>query len=381
MSTRIRSHRSALAVVTALGIAVMLAACTPGDPSPTAEPTPGATPSPTSTPGPAVALVPEPVLDATCADLLPAASIAATFPDALSEADAGHSSLAAPAAIVPAYVVRSLGGVACEWNNGQTYSSSRGTNLDYSGVRVMVLPDAATQWDRYVAYYGSDGLGLFCGEVFPPYPLGCHGNDLVGDYWVETTIFDAASPEAASALHASILAVVGAAGPGADAWTPPADTLALPADCEVILPMSSVQSALGVADSLVATTAAGGWSLRAGADVNAAIVDCHWSYSDADAGVGGIRVLPAGLWAWNEALPALTIPAAPAPLALTGLDSGDEAWIRCAPANAECTVDLIIGGNWIELDVGLDEGFGRVTVDRQLGATAIAQAVVTSLRP
>ncbi|MEQ1737250.1 MAG: hypothetical protein ABL886_12700, partial [Rhodoglobus sp.] len=362
MRTGTSVHRSALTLITAMALAVMLSACTPPDPAPTAGPGPDGSPTPTESAIPAVALAPEPVIGATCSEILSAASVAAAFPDALAVADPAQSTLAAAPAIVPAYVVRSLGGIACEWNNGETYSSSRGSNPDYSGVRVLVLPDATTQWDRYVAYYGSGGLGLYCGEAFPPYPLGCHGNDLVGSYWVETTISDATSAAAAATLHAAILAAVGSAGPGADAWTAPADTLPLPADCEGVVAVGTVQSALGVTTTVVINHAAGGWSLRAGADVNANSITCFWSYWDADAGVGGVRVLAAGVWAFTEVFPALAIPVSPEPLTLTGLNASDEAWIRCAPGNAECTVDLVIGGNWIEFDVGPDEGFGRVTV-------------------
>lgn len=376
-----RTRGSGISLLLAAALSLSLAACTPPD----SEPTPAASPTPsdaTPTPTPTVEAlsVPEPVIGVTCAELLPAAAVTAAFPDTLAVADAAHSTLVAGAAIVPAYVARSLGGIACEWNNGQAYSDSRGSNPDYSGVRVTVLPNAGAQWDRYVEYYGSDGLGLFCGEVFPPYPLGCNGNDLVGGHWVETTIFDASSAAAATALHAAILAAVGAAGPGADPWTAPADTLAIPSTCDAIAPTSAVQSALGVAESLVASGPAGGWSLRAGADVNAAVVNCNWLYYDADAGVGNLRVLPAGSWAWAEAYPALTMPSAPEPLVVTGLEADDEAWIRCASGNAECVVDLVVGGNWLEFEIWAEDGLGRVTADRRAGASTIAQATVDSLR-
>jgi len=375
-----RTRRAGISLLLAGVLTLSLAACTP----PEVEPAPAESPTPTeATPTPtAEALsVPEPVIGVTCAELLPAAAVAAAFPDTLAVADAAHSTLAAGAAIVPAYVARSLGGIACEWNNGQVYSGSRGNNPDYSGVRVIVLPNAGAQWDRYVEYYGSDGLGLFCGEALAPYPLGCEGNDLVGGHWVETTFFDASSAGAATTLHSTILAAVGAAGPGADPWTPPANTLALPPTCDAIVSTSTVQSALGVAESLVASGPAGGWSLRAGADVNAAVVNCNWLYFDADAGVGNLRVLPAGSWAWAEAFPALTVPSAPEPLVVTGLEADDEAWMRCASGNAECVVDLVIGGNWIEFEVWAEDGLGRVTADRRAGASTIAQAIVASLRP
>jgi len=379
MSARI--HRSRVALLLAVGLSLTLVACTPPgvDLTPTTPPAAEATPTPT--PSEEAASAPEPVIDVSCAEMLPPSTVAAAFGDPLSIADAAHSTMAAGAAIVPAYVARSLGGLACEWNNGQTYSGSRGANPDYSGVRVVVLPDAGAQWDRYVEYYGTDGLGLFCGAAVAPYPLGCESNDLVGSHWVETTIFDATSEAAAATLHSAILAAVGAAGPGAAAWTAPADTLALPSNCESLAPLSAVQSALGVASPVVAVGAAGGWSLPAGADVIAAVVSCSWLYSDADAGVGAFRALPAGSWAWAEALPVLALPSTPEALGLTGLESDEEAWIRCAAGNSECVVDLVIGGNWLEFELWPEDGFGRVTADRRAAAGAIAQAIVDGLRP
>ena len=174
---------------------------------------------------------------------------------------------------------------------------------------------------------------------------------------------------------------MGAAGPGADPWVAPSDTLALPADCEALVAVSAVRTALGVSRTLVSGSAAGGWSLPAGADVNAGIPSCGWFYQDADATVGWVRYLPAGVWAFTEAFPALATPSSPTPLALTGLGADDEAWIRCAAGNAECTIDLVIGGNWVEFDLGPEEGLGPVTADRVVAGTEIAQTIVDNLRP
>jgi hypothetical protein len=85
--------------------------------------------------------------------------------------------------------------------------------------------------------------------------------------------------------------------------------------------------------------------------------------------------IPGGAWAWAEDKTQALADAPLQTLSLTGLHVNDGAWIRCAAANAACTVDLILGGNWIEATVPATS----TAANKRTAATAVAQAIVTKL--
>jgi len=380
MNTPLKIGRSAASLLLAAAIAATLVACAPPAPTPSVSPPLAASPAPTPTASAsaAAALSPQPIIDLTCAELLADSAVAAQFAVPVVPADAAISMMTASRyGMASAYFVRSLGGLACEWNNGESYSSYRGYNPAYVGYRVVVLPDAASQWAKYLRYYGPEHGGHYCGSLLSGV-LSCSSNDLAGDLWVEIETYGVTSDAAATALRTSVIDGVSAAAPVAQVWEPPAGTLPLPTDCEGLVPFSTVASALGTSASLFADSASGGWSLMAGATENAGVGGCLWGSADWEA-PGGIRSLAGGAWAWNEARPALTTPGSPEALTIAGLEAGDQAWIRCAPTNTECVVDLVIGGNWIEFH--LWPGSFPGAADLRATATAIAEGVVATLRP
>ena len=383
MTMTLKINRSAASLLLAAAIAAALVACAPSDLAPPASPAPAASPgaTPTASASAAAALSPQPIIDLTCAELLADSTVAAQFAVPVVPADAAISMMTASFFVMAsAYFVRSLGGLACEWNNGESYTSSRGYNPAYVGYRVLVLPDAGSQWTKYIDTYGPEGAGQYCDSALAGL-LRCESNDLVGDVWIEIETFGVTSDAAAAALRTSVIDGVSAAATVAQVWAPPAGTLPLPTDCGGLVPFSIVTSAVGSTSPIASYFGGGGWSLDAGAFVNAGVVSCSWANEDSDQGPGGIRSLAAGAWAWNEARPAMTTPGTPALLPIAGLEGSDQAWIRCTPANTECVVDLVIGGNWIEFFLFQDNGVGLFISDLRGAATTIAQGVVATLRP
>ncbi|MEQ1737249.1 MAG: hypothetical protein ABL886_12695, partial [Rhodoglobus sp.] len=317
---------------------------------------------------------PESVFGIGCDSLLSPASVAGALATPVSAIDAGVADMNSSLRISRTFAVESLGGLACEWNNGQPNDLyPGGTNPAYIGVQVLVLPNAGSQWARFEAYYsGSGAVGMSCATHLTP--TYCELNQLVGTSWVQATI-SGASEATAAALGAEAVAAVSAAGPGAAPWAPPAGTLALPATCEGLVATATVQSALGVSTTLVASTDGGGWSLWAGARENWGGPRCNWLYEFSDSGVGFLASLPGGAWAWNEVRSAITFPTAPTSAAVAGLAPGDEAWVRCVASDGSCVVDLVIGGNWIEVRMWSD------VADPRGGALAVAAAIVATLTP
>lgn len=375
MNTFTRARRLTGALSLALAVGFSVSACTP--PEDPAEPIPVVTePAPTPTIEPVS--IPLPVLDIECADLASAASIAATFPVAVAVMDASNAIMDAYPVIPKTYHLRSLGGLACEWNNGEPQSSNTGTNPDYVGMRVLVLPNAGEQWVRYENYYGAGADSIYCSDGALA-SITCSTNRLVGTNWVDVTVTGPSSADLGRSLSAEILASVGAAGPGADPWVVPADTAPLPSECTEIISDADVQTALALGVAVQTNYAAGGWSLSAAASQDWGGPYCYWAYLGADAGVGALNTLRGGAWAWDEARAFITVPAVPEAVAISGLAATDEAWIRCAPANSYCLTDLVIGGNWISVYMWPDEGGSPLGVDRRAGAIAIAEAIVATL--
>lgn len=376
MSIRTSIHRRTLAFFLVAGIGASLVACAPPDPEPTPTPPPTSA-APTPTPTADSLSAPAPLIDVPCAELVSAATLTSAFTTPVTAIDPAESLMGAYPTIAPTYAVRSLGGLTCEWNNGQPQSFTGGSSATYVGVRVIVLPNATSQWDRFIDYYGAEAEGDYCASGGPTFY--CSTDALVGSTWVEVIMFGAVSDVEASALGAEVVAGITAAGPGAELWAPPAGTAALPADCPGVVSDAAVQAALGLDVPIQAASGGGGWSIEAGARENWGGPGCFWAFLDADAGVGSLATLPGGAWAWDEAREFITLPAIPESVGIAGLAAGDEAWLRCAAGDDYCLIDLVIGGNWVEAYVWPDDVGGAVPMDRRAGALAIGAAIVAAI--
>ncbi len=355
-------------------VLLLATACTPldsaGSPTPTA---PNGGPTPTAT---AEALrAPEPLLDLECGDILPSSAVSAAYPAGVTAIDPAESIMGADPIISPTYALQSLGGMACEYSNGESFSSSRGTNPAYVGVRALVLPNAVAQWEKFIGYYGADGEGLRCSSAAGA--MFCTFSSLVDGAWVSITAIGALSAETVDGLGAAAVAAISAADPGADPWTAPAGTAELPPDCAGIVPDSDVQALLGAPVATVSSLGGGGWSIESAALEDWGGPRCNWLYVDADLGVGSLNTLPGGAWAWALAAEFLTVPSAPAALDVAGLADADEAWLRCTSDGGECVLDLILGGNWVEAYLWPD-AHDR-SYDQRAGAEALATAIVASI--
>lgn len=371
----------------AVALALLLSACMPGTPVPVAPATVEPTPTETAEP---VATAPEPRMNLTCDEIASPASASAVLSEPVTVRSAAATKLGAYPEMPSLFHVRTLGGLVCEWSNGVPESSSRGYAPGYVGASVSILPEADAQWARFVSYYGVvDDRQLYC---FSSTTVDCYLDTLINGYWVEARIqglnVDPTLDEsgllagAAPFFDRLIAAVEGTGAPG-PRWTPPADTLALPTDCDAYIGVAEVQSILGISDPLENSSGGGGgWSQGGGAVEDSSAGGCGWFFVGEDRLAGGIASLPGGAWAAAEARAAGVAPYAPEDLVLTGLVEGETAYIRCTPGDQECYVDITIGGNWVQLVVYAEESGGALaSVNRRTGVTAIAESVLARLRP
>jgi len=327
---------------------------------------------------------PQPALDLDCTRLFALPAFNAAYGSGiLHPVDVLVNEGGISATIPDADVLQTVGGISCYWSNGAPAVSAGGDGTDPVEVTLSVLPNAAAQWARYDAAYGAAGEGVQC--FAPNIALNCWSEQLVGTNWVELYMLGVGGDSEAHALAAAIDTAVSSAGPGAAAWTPPSGTTTF-GDCTQLLTPAQVATDLGVTDTTILfTTGAGGWSIQAAARENANAVGCLFQYADADNTVGQVTWLRGGAWAHDAAI-AASAPGwgTPAAAPIAGLAAGDSAKIRCTAADPtaeeyapNCTVDLLLGGNWLQVVIGPDPGDVHITADVRAAALAVAAHLVS----
>ena len=372
-----RSHmtKTSTAILLALALAATLSACDPTSPGPA--PSGTASSDPTSSPKPEVVPItaPTPNLALDCDDLLSSASLATLFTGGVTQVDPEQTIIEAANLIPYKYAVEQLGGIACEWSNGQPQSAKTGDNPLYRGTSVSVSPVSATEWAEFVSYYGVVGdRQVYCFD-------NCYADLLVaGRWWVEVGLqaTDAADPLTSfTAEVTAIEAAITSASPSGTSWAAPAGTVALPADCAAILPAATVQTALALGTPLQASPPFGGVGLDGTARSQLNSLWCNYLLDGADVAAGSLHRLPGGEWAWNEARTFGLLGGPPVGVVVAGLEEGDSAWVRC-PASGSCSVDVIVGHNWVQF-VGFPDDVGSAA-DRHLAIEQIAAAIVATVR-
>jgi hypothetical protein len=245
-------------------------------------------------------------------------------------------------------------------------------------VTLSILPNAATQWARF----DPSQAGVQC--YAPSTALNCWSNQLVGTTWIELYMFGVGGDPEAHALSAAVVSAVSSAGRGAAAWTPPSGTTTF-GDCTQLLTPAQVAGDLGITDTAIRfTTDDGGWSIREATRAEANAVGCQFQYADGDNIVGQVLWLRGGAWAHDAAIAAAQPGwGSPTAASIAGLASGDQAQIRCNapdPAAEEfapvCTVDLLLGGNWLQVVIAPYPGDLHVTADPRVAALAVAAHLV-----
>jgi hypothetical protein len=364
----------ALIAAILLMLAVTLTGCITQPPTtPSAFPT--TTASPTATPE---SSAPETRFDLDCDSIASTATIEAFTSEPIEKQDLlANYSEQSPELPRLAYI-EAMGGLVCDWSNGvSTFSSSGGPGTPYIGTSIMILPEAGTQFAKFETMYGP-ASGVQCSASGPT----CSLDTLVNGYWLSVemhgVIFDDPTsdlpPALVSEFFDSVDSLISALGAPAPRWSPPEGTIALGADCELIIPTSDVQSALALTNEPSVYKPGGGWSMWAGATVESGGGRCSWSANDEETYDGGLSWLPGGAWAAEKLLPGTTNPSGVTPVAIPDLATSDKAFLRCADDDSHCVVDLVIGGNWVQVDGYASSGELHVAHDRAIDLASVITA-------
>jgi len=365
------ASRSIAMIGAAAAMVTLLAGCA-GAATPAASSSPSAptTGSPTPTATPAAALAPTPRFDLTCDDLLPQADLRRVLGRTVTALDAATATSAREEfrGIAQQYIARTDGGLACGW-------SANGTG-DGQTASLTVYPDGAARWKWFKAYYGytTDSPHEYCADNDGTCYLTAYTNGL----YVEVTLVHVtvklgaensdglrATPPAVTSVFASVLKRLDSIGTLRPAWVPPADTKTVPTAHSHLLSPAQAKKALGISATPGLTGPDGGAPLKS----DIPIFGFSITSADSDSGYAYIRWLPAGGWAQRELL-ASPSAIAKTPLDVPGLADGDTAYVG-TDSKGNRIVDLVLGGNWIELETF------RITADFGVQAPRISQEKYT----
>ncbi len=358
MTRRPRVAASAAALAFA---ALVLSACAaPAEPAESADPVPQTeTSSPAPEPEPEPGAQPASRYDLSCDELVPAQAVSDMFGTALGSADPLVTAASAGISVPRMASIESVGGLACEWSNGEPSNSQYGGNPAYTGVLVSVVPPQDGGWSTNAVDAGMPAPGSSCG------PSICEITAVSSSgAWI--TVLGSTGTD--NIVSTGAQAVADAAAAAIDAASPPALApvveSAVPADCEALVRVATVESVTGTT-GLVAGAPGGGWSDWAEARSIAGDLGCMWQPDGADVNVAAAHWVRGGRWAFDriEVGGALV----PAPTDLT-IASADRALVRCDATYGICGVDLLIGPDWVQ-----------VTASEQEDAVAVATEIAAGM--
>lgn len=357
----------------ALGVIPPLWAPSATAPASTTNPTPTPTPTPTPVPAPTPASPPvEPVVAAgpppsryglDCATLIDGSVVSGLFTTGVGPADPIVTASGIGIAIPRHTSVLSVGGTLCEWSNGAAYNDQYGSNSDYVGVTVSVVPRPAEGWSERAVRYGMPHDYSGCNDA------ACSASAAVGDAWVAVEAFarepGAIDPSGWQPFVETVIEAVSAAGPAGELIVAERTGRPFPPDCDAIIPLDAARTITATPGVESHGPDGGGWSEWAEARVNADNVGCVWGLPDTDRSVADLRWVREGGWAYERMLRAGTA----APLELAGLGPDDAASIRCdANFGLGCAVDLRLDQDWF-----------NVRANDEATAVALAEAMVAQL--
>lgn len=385
----LRRIRFVLVIVAVSTIA--LVGCAPARSTPTAGPTHTAkrhTPVTHSAPPAIDQSAPAAQVSTACSGLITPAELVdwqGPGTPAIAPAAIATGDLADPTILIPVSdYVRAAGGLECLWAAGPFDHYNPDATVVPSYLEITVQFTATAEYNLNAASLGADnGRAGEC-DVDNPGSI-CQIDDLVGGTWIEIysrkAVGTGAGAAGISAIENSVLAAVTAAGSPAGTPAPQAGTTPLGTTCTDFASATAVQAAVGSSAALAASTPAQAQPFGSALATPVwlpsenALKNHPCVFSSGATTQVSIGWLPGGAWVWNENRTQTLTNGPLQNLHLTGEGVNDSASIRCAASNTACTVDLVLGGNWIEATVPATS----TAANKRTAVTAVAQAIVSKL--
>jgi hypothetical protein len=274
--------------------------------------------------------------------------------------------------------IRETGGIQCLWAAAPVDNYVAIDQPVPALLQITVQFDAAPSWAIVGPEIGVEGSeGGEC-DVDDPGNV-CQTEDLVGtSTWIEIYSRHGAGSGDIEQVENDAVAAVKAAGTPTALPTPQTGTTHLGATCTALLSTAAVGTAVGTSAALSAAVPDQGQaddSLQNWSASQDLLKDHPCFYSASTTVQAKLAWIPGGAWAWNENKTQTLANAPLQTLQVSGEQSGDGAWIRCAAGDSACTVDLVLGGNWIEATVPSTS----TAANKRTAATKIAADIVGTI--
>jgi hypothetical protein len=339
-------------------------------------------------------LAPWPYLDVSCDDVVSEERLWETLHTTVARQQTEFAEREANRGPLRA-ALRQVGGFECEWSNGELSHVNSdyegipivGGNDDYEGVAIKVLPAAHDEWLAYISDIKSQGVeesGCYAWDSLKY----CTINSLASGAWIEISVAgkllggeSLADPDIAviRPLYDEVVAALAAASPASGSWAPPEGALPLTDSCDQLFAADDVRQILGLTTSFFLDGKDDSMSLDSASWWSASAANCPWITADMVGAGGGHRWLPGGAWAWEATLEQAQ-PGRYEPLAVPGLMPDDAAFIDCPVPDGDCTVDLTIGHNWIQIGLSRDKWTMNPVADKRGVLEQLAALAVVTLR-
>ena len=293
--------------------------------------------------GPASAAPPVPSLNMDCTKVASATNPVAAFATPVTQRYAAVSELAANPILPGAEIIRTAGGLACEWGNGVALDG--GWTSAPIGVRVEYLPFAASGYWRW-ASWGSITTpdSFFCTTSNYCQLMSSEGGD-----FLYVGVQNARNEVVAQSLARRISTAIqlGATTP----FVPPHYANELDHTCEQIVRPVAWRAAVGALAVPRTSPIPPGWGPVNNAMLIARAPACAYTDLTGAHGVGLLSTMPGGRWSFILLSSLLTTPGPLTPITVPGMRAGDAAFTRCDAAHEHCILDALIATHWVQVNL------------------------------
>jgi hypothetical protein len=325
-----------------------------------------------------------------CADLAPTTSMTPLFSHVVKATDPGANWRRELYPQLPqTYFIAQQGGIDCLWDDGKDLATTG------QAAYLSVLPESTTRWNYFITSEGK-AVGATSYTYCTPAdasgdPSSCEYDALVDGSWLyidfENMVPKPSNnpgvlPTPVKNLVTAATAALVAAGPPAPPASPQAPDVVLPKP-GAILTGAAVKAAIGTSGAVTLDCSGvpdGPWSPGNEAELQTdASLGCAFGAGSTGGTYGFLYWLGGGEWAERQAVAATPSETA---LSIPGLPAGDSA-AEFKNDEREPVVDLLIGGNWIEisLSTGDDlEGLPVETVSPEKALVTLAQDIEKTVR-
>ena len=330
---------------------------------------------------------PTPILDLSCADLLPGGVGAGLLTERLPPLEYSTAHLYENFPRPDGFATEQARGIYCSSSNGEPRVLDDMVNPASVSIEARVIPNSAAQFAVY-QQFAPNGTApgeapISCSEGTPE---TCYLDFLVGEHWVSFSFWGVTPGAAATAMGrppqleeiaTAVSSIVASAPQNEQPWAAPAGTVPLGTECEQFFTPARVASELGITDELYFGPYEDYESAeRTGRELAPGLL-CPW-HDDANRGVGGHSILHGGAWAlqllesegaydgWDG-------------LDVTAMTEEDSAIYSCTEYQGYCLANVLVGHNWIQLQVLTDaNGLDAASATELL--RGFTQSAVDSIR-